>query len=160
MDLYPHEYTDYLFLVKSEVIESTAASDKLLKSPLLSVWASAIVLFSIARVLVRQVLLSRHTDSASHNDLSYIMFNTFGLSFGSTSVTGLNSRAEMIMVLFISLFSVLAGIFCAGFLFEQLTISNSMQVINSFEDLLKHEELILYRSGVAFQDGNMFPNST
>lgn len=159
IDLYPHGFTDYVILVKSEFIENTAASDKLLKSPLLTVWASAIVAFSIIRILVRQLLLFKFTDNPSHNSFLYILFNTFGLSFGATSANGLNSRAEMILVLFVSLFSMLAGIVCAGFLFEQLTITRSVQAINSFQDLMQHEELELFRAGLPLLDTDIFSNN-
>lgn len=143
-------------MVKSELIEKTAASDKLLKSPLLTVWTSAIVVFSVVRTLVRQILCFRYSRS---NDFLYILFNTFGLSFGTTSASGLKSRSEMIIALFISLFSVLAGIFCAGFLFEQLTLSNFVQVINSFDDLLKHHEY-LFKAELPWFNGKVFPNNS
>lgn len=110
IDLYPHGLTDHVILVKSETIKNTAASDKLLKSPLLTVWASAIIVFSIFRISARQLLSYRYADNRSHNDIFYILFNTFGLSFGMTSAYGLHSRAEMVIVLFVSLFSMLAGI--------------------------------------------------
>lgn len=158
MDLYPHEFTDYVILVKSEFTGNIAISDKLLKSPLLTVWASAIVVFTVARILVRRILLFRYTDKTTHNDYFYILMNTFGLSFGTTSAYRLHSRAEMIIAIFISLFCVLAGIFCAGFLFEQLTVSNPKQVINSFKDLLQHTELELYRAELPGFRGEIFPN--
>lgn len=157
MDLYPHEFTEYVILVKSELIEKTAgSSDQLLKSPLFTVWTSAIVVFSVVRILVRRILCFRYSIS---NDFLYILFNTFGLSFGTTPASGLNSRTEKIIVLFISLFGVLAGIFCAGFLFEQLTHSNFVQVINSFEDLLNNPKVFLGRAEIPWFNGNVFPNN-
>lgn len=159
MDLYPHDSTDYLILVKSELIEKTAASDKLLKSPLLIVWASAITIFSILRILVRQLLFFRYIDNNSSNNFLYILFNTYGLSFGATSANAVQSGAEKITVLFVSLFSMLAGIFCAGFLFEKMTISNSVQVINSFDDLLNHTEVRMIRSQIPGIDAKILPNN-
>lgn len=50
------------------VTGNIAVSDKLLKSPLLTVWSSAIVVFSITRILVRQILAFRYTVNTAHTD--------------------------------------------------------------------------------------------
>lgn len=145
LDLYPHDFTEFVILVPMDFKEESALWDKLLNSPLFTVWASATVVF---------------TDNTSHNDLVYILFNSLGLSFGTTTAHGVHSRAEMILVLFVSLFNVLAGILCASFLFEQLAITNYVPIINSFEDFLDHTELRLIRPSIPNFSSEIFPNQS
>lgn len=160
LDLYPHDFTEFVILVPMDFKEESALWDKLLNSPLFTVWASATVVFTTGRILVRRLLIVRFTDNTSHNDLVYILFNSLGLSFGTTTAHGVHSRAEMILVLFVSLFNVLAGILCASFLFEQLAITNYVPIINSFEDFLDHTELRLIRPSIPNFSSEIFPNQS
>lgn len=160
MDLYPHDFTEYVFLVPKSFKEENALWGKLLNSPLFTVWASATAVFTIGRILVRKVLIVRFTDNTSRNDLIYILFNTFGLSFGTTSAHGVHSRAELILILFVSLFNVLAGVLCASFLFGQFAITNYVPFINSFEEFLSHTELHLIRPRIPGFSSNIFPNES
>lgn len=160
LDLYPHHFTEYVILVPKKLKKEEALGYQLLNSPLFTVWASATAVFSISRILVRKLLSVRSTDTTSRNDLVYILFNTFGLSFGTTTAHGVHSRAELILVLFVSLFNVLAGVLCAGFLFEQLANTNYVPIINSFEDFFNQSELRLIRPSIPDISSEIFPNKS
>lgn len=143
--LYPYDVMSYLTIVPNEMMENTAVWDRLISSPLFSVWASSIAVFSAMRIVVRTKSTNwkfrkLHT---SENDLLYIFFDTFGLSFGTTSAHGVHALSEQIIVTFLSLFCILASIFCSGFLFEQMTTSTYIPKIKTFEDVL-NSSLDLY----------------
>lgn len=161
--LYPHDFTEYVILVPNDRIVVSAVMDKLLESPLLTVWASAICLFTIMRIFMRNFQLDRRIGKShvKRNDFVYIVFNTFGLSFGTTSPHGVHTQAEMIIVLLISIFCLLAGNLCTGFIFEQLTLTISLPAINSFQELLANRELHLVRPSIpGLRDYSIFPNNS
>lgn len=155
--LYPHDFVEYSFLVPNDRVPQNDIMDKFLNSPFFSVWASSIGFFAVFRLIFRK--LSNHIEntSDSQNDLVYIVFDTIGLIFGTTSAHGIQSRAELVIVLFVSVFCLVAGIGCTGFLFEQLTVSNSVPVINSIAELLEHKELLIYRSNIVGIFVYLFP---
>lgn len=158
--LYPHDFTEYVILVPNDRIIQSAIMDKLLVSPLFTVWASTICLFTIIRICMRH-LLKRHCKiHASRNDYAYIFFNTFVLSFGTTSAHGVYTHAEMIVVLIISIFCIVAGNLCTGFLFERLTALNSVPAINSFHELLANPALKLVRTRIHGLRGAVFTDNS
>lgn len=70
-------------------------------------------------------------------------FNTFGVSFGSTLMTGVRSRFELTTTFFLSVFGLFAGILFSGFLFEQITTTEMVQEITSLNDLSKYPEIVI-----------------
>lgn len=160
--LYPHDFTEYVILVPNDRIIQSHVMDKLLNSPLFTVWASAIGLFTIIRICMRHFLMVKRICKSyvSRNDIVYILFNTFGLSFGTTSAHGVHTQTEMIVVFIVSIFCLFAGNLCTGFLFEKLTLGKSSPFINSFQELLSHPEMKLLRPSIHGLRDSIFPSNS
>lgn len=144
--LYPHKIIDIVIIVPSDIKEQSGIGDMLSKSPLFTVWAICVGIITVTRMLVRKLLaLNNNLDKRNNNQNAfiYIVFNTFGLSFGATSVQGAESRTEKVIVLFLSIFCIVAGILCTGFMLEQIIETKSEQKINSFEQVLLEDDLQL-----------------
>lgn len=126
--------------------KQSALIDIFLRSPLFRVWAIAIGVSSLARALFRRYSAQarRSDENQRPNAFVYISFNTFGLSFGMTGAHGVTNRSEQLIALFVSLFAILAGIFCTGIIFEQFTITSNAVTINTVDDLIDHKELNIY----------------
>lgn len=139
--LYPHDFVDYVIIVPNDRNEQSTVSNELLSSPLFKVWASSIILFTVMRIMIRKLYPERDIQHTSQNALIYIFFNTFGLSFGTTSAHGASNLTEKIVVLFVSIFCILSGIFCTGFLLVKMTSSKNVPKINSIAELMEHPEL-------------------
>lgn len=155
--LYPHEVKTYVLIVPSMLKLESKLSEFIFRSPLIRIWAIAIVMFTLFRITQRKCANPRE----SANRLVYIPFNTFGLSFGSTSVTGVKSRSELITVFFLSVFGMLAGLLFSGLLFEELTTTESIPQITTLSDLSMYPNIqIIYSPGIARQtllhDTNMY----
>lgn len=157
--LYPHHFVEYNILVPNDRIDEADTLGKFLKSPLFSIWASSIGVFSIVRMIFRKLPhWNRIYATTSHNDLVYIPFNTIGLAFGTTAAHGIQSRAELVLVLYISIFCLLGGILCTGFLFEQLTTVNSVPAINSVNELFEQTDQQLFRPNIDGMYYSVFPD--
>lgn len=150
---------NYLTIVPNEMMEMTAVWGRLIASPLFSVWASAIAVFSALRLIVRTK--SPNLDArklyTSKNDLLYIFFDTFGLSFGTSSAHGVHAISEHIIVTFLSVFCILASIFCSGFLFEQMATSTFEPKIKTFEDVLNSSLDLYIDNELHFDAYNQWP---
>lgn len=163
--LYPHKFVEYVIIVPSDIKEQMGIGDMLLKSPLFSVWAICVGVLSIIRMVIRRLFAFNNKfdkRNRSQNAFVYIFFNTFGLSFGATSAQGAESRTEKAIVLFLSIFCIVAGILCTGFLLEQLIETRTEQKINSLEQLLLEEKVdIVLPNDLYFyaQKYNIFPTN-
>lgn len=135
---YPHEMDSIVVIVPNIRLVQTSMLTTLLEMPLFSVWAFAIGLFSVSRKAIRKIL------QKPKNYFFEILIDTFGISFatgGGTASAVLHSRTENLLLLFLSVFSMLASIFCSGILFQQMTSSTSRPAINSLKDLSAHPHL-------------------
>lgn len=135
--VYPYDWRQFVLIVPSMVKTNSKLLEFIFNSPLIRIWLLAIGMFTILRIIQRKVI----NPSEPLNQIVYIPFNTFGLSFGTTSVTGGGSRSEVIATFFLTLFGMLAGLLFSGLLFEQLTITESVQEITSFSDLTKYPNI-------------------
>lgn len=106
--LYSHDVRPFMLIVPA--MHTSKLSAFLFRSPLIRIWATAIVIFTIVRIIQRK--LTNPKESA--NRLVYIPFNTFGLSFGCTSVTGAKGRSEQITTFFLTVFGILASLLFPG----------------------------------------------
>lgn len=144
MPLYPSEYESFVIVVPNLLHSNSSFFHTLLNIPLVNIWLLAISIFSVGRKALRTLNGSRS------NGFIEIVFNTFGMSFGATSQTprrgsaGDNNRPERVLVLFLSVFAMLASILCSGMLFQEFTNTVTMSSINSLEDLGKHQELEIW----------------
>lgn len=134
--LYPHYFADIVLVVPAIKKGKTNISNIILESPLVNVWAKVILIVSCARIFLRLLANANETQ----NELAYIIFNTFGISFGTTDMTGAKSRPEILLVFFLNLFAILAGCLCSGMLFEQFTFESDTPLINSLDDIANHTE--------------------
>lgn len=142
--LYPHKFVEYVIIVPSDIKEHLGIGDMLLKSPLFTVWAICVGVITLSRMVIRRLFaFNSQFDkrNSSQNAFVYIFFDTFGLSFGATSAQGAESKTEKAIVLFLSIFCIVAGILCTGFLLEQLIETKAEQKINSLEQLIFEEDL-------------------
>lgn len=144
--LYPHDAQQYMLIVPSMLKTTSKLSEFIFRSPLIRIWATVIGMFTIIRIIQRKL-----TNPKEHvSRLMYIPINTLGLSFGTTSVTGVRSRAELITTFSLSVFGMLAGLLFSGLLFEQLVTTESVQEITSLIDLSKYPDIpIAYMPGIS-----------
>lgn len=126
--------------------KQSAVMDIILRSPLFRVWAIAIGVSTVARGIFRHYSIqnSASVENRRLNAFVYIVFNTFGMSFGMTGAHGVTNRSEQMIALFVSFFAILAGIFCTGIIFEQFTITSNKATINSVADFIAQPMLNVY----------------
>lgn len=137
--MYPHEFETYIMIVPNYMVIYSEAIliSFLLKSPLLNVWAIAILIFTIGRKIISRK--SKFGD---------ILITTIGLIFGTSSTYQQSiKKSEKVLILFCSLFAFLSGIICTGFIFQELTSTSYKPSINSLSDLAKHSDLNVWSSG-------------
>lgn len=128
----------YIIVVHNKLERKLTQFLSILEMPLISVWAFAILIFSICRKILRSVLKSKY------NEFSSIFFNTFGLTFGTaggSNNTTLISGSEQLLLWFLSLFAIMANILCSGMLFKEFSTSLLMPSINSLDDLGKNPNM-------------------
>lgn len=144
MPLYPNEYESFVIVVPNILHSHSSFFKTLLSTPLVNIWVLAISIFSLGRKALR-TLIGSHS-----NSFIEIFFNTFGMSFSATSQTPRRgsaadtNRPERVLVLFLSIFAMLAGILCSGMLFQQFTTTAKLSSIKSLEDLGEHLELEIW----------------
>lgn len=122
------------------------------ESPLMNVWLLTILLITITRILIR-----KWTNVNVHDSMK-ILLHTFGMSFGvDSSNQSVFCRAEKIVVLFLSIFAMLASIFCSGYLFQQYTSDMSIPLIQTLNDVNKSDLKILVGNNIIdkFQDARI-----
>lgn len=139
--LYPHTYAKYVVIVPNRLNKKSEIMDLIYKSPLLNVWTITIILITILRKLFQ------YTTRKKKRTFTELLINTFGMSFGTTSDSKIKNRPEQILLLFLSIFSLLAGIFCSGELFQQYSTYSYSSAINSLEDLSNTDIIVLIPTG-------------
>lgn len=137
--LYPHDVEEYVIVVPTKLDSNLTLLDYILKSPLLNVWALAILLFTINRKF-----LQYFTNASKQLRWSDITIETIGLSFGSTAGRQIANRPERIAILFLSVFSILANILCSSLLFQQLSFVSYKPNILKLCDINKSKHLNVY----------------
>lgn len=106
-------------------------------SPLINVW-----LFNIFLITIIRIVIIKWT-CGSVNDSTRVLLYTFGMSFGVGTSDSVSCRAERLVVLFLSIFAMLASIFCSGYLYQQYTSDSRIPVIQTLSDLNKSNLNIL-----------------
>lgn len=129
-----HSTARYVVVVPYFGSASSSLGQILYDSPLFNIWCALIVVFIVIRLFIRKLYRLEN----ENYDLTYIPFNTIGLSFGCTSPQNTQRRSENIIVLFIGVSSIFTGIFCSGILLQSLVGSLRRPYINSVEDLDKY----------------------
>lgn len=132
---------NYVIVVPNKLERKTKLLISILEMPLISVWAFAIIIFSIFRKILRTVLKSKY------NDFSSIFLNTFGLSFGTAGDSAnskMISSSEQLLIWFLSVFAMLASNLCSGMLFTEFSTSLLMPSINSLVDLGRNPHIEIW----------------
>lgn len=133
--------TEKLVIVTPIDYASTSISLlSIVKSPLVNVWALTILLFTSLRKLLQKCTASiprRFVD---------LLFETFGIVFGTASGSAIYNRPERVLVLFLLLAAWLAGIFCTGMLFEKLSIAQLTPRISNLSELVSNERFYIPES--------------
>lgn len=138
LKLYPHDVENYVLVVPNIRQKDLTIWQSILNFPLLNVWALVIAIFCIFRKSIRLIYKSRQ------QSVTEIFFNTFGLSFGTTDPSNVNTFPENTLILFLGIFCVLAGNLCTGYLFQQMTVFDYKPEINHLTDLNKYPNLSVY----------------
>lgn len=139
--LYPHEMEKFIIVVPNQVQRKLTFFVSFLQMPLINVWALAIIIFTIFRKILRSVLKTKY------NEFSSILFNTFGLSFGTAGGSANTihiSSSEKLLIWFLSLFAMLASMLCNGWIFTEFATSLLVPSINSLDDLGKNPNIEIW----------------
>lgn len=136
---YPHDYKKFILVVPYiHKIQSTFWQS-ILNFPLINVWAIAILIFYICRKFIHFVLPSKR--NAPHNGT---LINTYGMSFGVTAApANISNSTEKLLLLFLSIFALVASNLCSSILFSQFSTSSEEPAIQTFQDLGKFKTIDL-----------------
>lgn len=114
-----------------------------IQSPLLCVWFSTIGVVTIFRSVTQNKFHNTVVNNQkNHQSIETLFFETMGISFG-TSGLWQNTNQRQVLILFLSIFGMIAGILCTGILFEQFSMERSRFTINNIEDIGKNKSLIV-----------------
>lgn len=130
LKLYPHDYDNFVIIVPNLLKEHNNLINIIIDSPLVNVWAITICIVTIVRCIFKYIL-------KNSNDWMYTFIETYGISFGTTSAAKSTKLSDQIIVLFLSIFSLIAGIFCSGILFQQYATVSFEPRINTLDDIAK-----------------------
>lgn len=110
------------------------------KSPLLNVWAVSIFIFTIIRVFLRPITATM----TENNSVCRIFFDTFGLSFGTTSGLRDTRRNERSITVIISSFAMITSIYCSGMLVQHRSLNVNIPSYQTKNDIICENIPILY----------------
>lgn len=129
--LYPHDVENIVVIAPNQIIEEINVIKILIKSSLVNVWIMAILLVVITRCFIKKILKTNTT-------WQRIIFEAYAISFHATSlVRNYKNWPDKIVGIFLSIFSLIAGNFCASYLLRKLTLVSFDSKINTFHDLVK-----------------------
>lgn len=144
--MYPNRFENFVIIVPTEYQEKLEFFNYFLQSPLFNVWLAIILLITICRKIF-QHLLNKIINSRT---ITYIWIDTVGISFGTSSGSKIYNRSENVLIYFLSIFSMIAGIFCSGMLFKQFSINSYTPTILTLKDLNQNNHLTIYVPDVFF----------
>lgn len=127
--LYPHTIEDIVIIVPSKRTVKSNLLEIICESPILQIWMP----FIVACTIIRQFLARR---GQTWTTISTTFFDTFSLAIGENAKSGLHlERAEKLVTLFISFFSILSGVLFTGALFQKFTINVVSSNIDTLAEL-------------------------
>lgn len=154
--MYPHKQENYVVLVPNYRREQSALWHTFATSPLFSIWCSTISLFAVVRYFLQRASRVPRRERVPFDRIAY---ETCGMSFGWTIISSASSRPEKLLMIFISLFAVLSGIFFSGMLLQQFAFTNVLPTINTFKDLQAVQRMtIMIPIGLEFNQDIWNPN--
>lgn len=141
--LYPHRQENYVLLVPNERPHGGRELWKVLAgSPLMGVWTTAIVMFTLMRVVIRALLRdvdgpqsSRHSRHGCLARIDPLTLDICGMSFGVSIAIRTQSRAERVLQMFVSAFAIVSGVYCSGLLVQKFAFGNAAPLMNTLADL-------------------------
>lgn len=144
--LYSHNIEYYVIVVPA--ITKTTITGSFIelfhRSPIINLWTIVICLYALARKLVRIMWDTK-------NNISDILINTIGLSFGTVNGNSINCT-ERVLNLFLSLFTIVAGCLCSGYFFQQFVIVEHQFSIQKITDLSQYSKTITVLIPDIFED--------
>lgn len=122
----------YCIVVPANYNIQSALLISLIKNPLAFVWITAISLFTIIRKCLHHLMDGYHPPTTSD-----LFFDTFGISFGvcTGTLSKYKNLSESTLLVFISMFALLASIVCSGMLFRKFTFQNYVTTMNTITEL-------------------------
>lgn len=140
--LYPHDMEYLVVLVPYQKKEQSEMLNYLLKSPLLNVWAIAIVLSTFVRIMLQDLYNYKHKiANRTERQWLRVIFSTIGIAFGTSSENRIYGRAERTFILFLSIFALLTGILVSGYLFQQFSFVSYTPKISTLAELYAESNL-------------------
>lgn len=145
--MYPHRQENYVVLVPNQHHRPPQLWLVLAASPLTIVWMSAIGLYATARCAVRSMQWrpevgrrlggrkKRCSRRLTLYDVNDILLETWGLAFGWAIAVRPSGRADRVMLLSVSLFAIVSGVFCSGLLMQQFAFNKHRPAIQTVADL-------------------------
>lgn len=149
--MYPHRQENYVVLVPNEHQHPPELWLLISNSPLTTVWTGAICQYTVMRLLIRYAQRRRQerdlqrqgrTPSGRHRPLSAwdvdrVLLETCGLAFGWSVAVRACGRADRLLVVSISLFAIVSGVFCSGLLMKQFAFGQQRPRIDTLGDLIR-----------------------
>lgn len=84
--------------------------------------------------ICRKILHNFHNGNVKQKTITYIWIDTVGIALGTSDGTKPINRSEKILIFFLSIFSMNAGIFCSGMILKEY-FSTLTPTILSLKDL-------------------------
>lgn len=132
--LYPHGFENYVIVMPNRLKQSSNLLNVIRSSSLIIVWLPVILVMGYTRKFIRKFAINSNNEN--------FMFDTVRITLtGASNITLLN-RSEQLLVLFMSIFFLLAGIFCCGDIFKEIATSKYTPSINSLESLNESNLLV------------------
>lgn len=135
--LYPYKYSRYYMVAPNIQIDQSAFGVFFRDSPIFRIWLLVSIIYALIRFFLQY--LGGRLINTKPSTFSTIYFDTLGRSIGTTAGAKMfGNRSETILLLSLSIFSILASIFCSGFLFNhQLLATSHAPLFNSIPDVEK-----------------------
>lgn len=144
--LYPYAFKKLLIIVPKYLTPKSFFWQSLVSSPLLSVWILVIILFTVLQIVFRRVV-----PTAINYLISDKFIETVGIILGTSTPNYQKKnliKSELILIIFGSIFALLAGIYFSGMIFEQLITTVMLPNISTIEDINKLKWIIHYPSSL------------
>lgn len=132
--LYPHAYEQFVFVVPNRIAIKLQHFNLFEAIIFANIWLIPIIIYTILRYYNQQIPF-RHLGTKYFNWFD-MCFNSFQMTiFGIANIINVRNKVESVLVIFLSIFSLLASILFSGYLFQLYSSSSTYSEINSIADL-------------------------
>lgn len=109
----------------------------MLRSALFNVWFLIIILVTISRKMIEKMLTQKNVNLPKTSNITDLFFDTVQIAFCGVGNLTIKNKPTKILLTFLSIFYLLAGLLCSGSFFQEITAGTYKPQINSIEDLNK-----------------------